>query len=108
MINRELLKSARMDAGLTQAEVANRTRKMFGVGSQQGYRKIESGEAKESKHLPYYCHVLGIKLSEAGVKTEGSYGDTDAEAEALFTAIESLSKEKQLELALAILNKFHA
>lgn len=104
MINRERLKAQRIKLGLTQGQVAELTQKQFNCGTQQGYRKIESGEAASSKYLPYYCKALGLALSEVDSAMSEALTSTKDKA---VEAIQSLPESDQVEIALNILKKAH-
>lgn len=108
MINNLILRSQRTKLGLTQEDVVRRVKERFGVGSQQGYAKIESGKAANSKYLAYYCDILGLNVRD--VDSEMSLRQTDdADREkAVFENVFGLSDKKQIELALKILEKYHA
>ena len=104
MINNKLLKSKRLEMKLSQVEVGQLTQKRFKCGSQQGYRKLEAGEAKSSKYLPYYCKVLELELSE--VDSAMSESITNDKEKAI-QALRSLSEADQVNIALEILKKVH-
>lgn len=63
MIKGHILKAARKELGYSQQRVAELTRERFGVGTQQGYRRLEA-EGSGSKYLSYYCSVLGLSVAD--------------------------------------------
>lgn len=104
MINTIKLKQRRKELGLSQAEVGELTKKKYGVGSQQGYRKLESGEAKNSRFLAYYCKTLQI---DPTLIDEHLRKNQDKSAEELFSIIKTLPTAQQIEIAQKILAKLH-
>jgi transcriptional regulator with XRE-family HTH domain len=63
MIKGHILKAARKAKGYSQQKVAELTRERFGVGTQQGYRRVEA-EGAGSKYLGYYCAVLDLSIAD--------------------------------------------
>lgn len=104
MINGQILKQARLSKGWTQAQVAEAVKERFGVGSQQGYRKLE-GEAKASKYLAYYCSVLGIAVSEV----DGAIsGDIDAAINEELAKLLKRPEHERIEIAQKLLASLSA
>lgn len=105
MINAERLKQRRTELGLSQIEVAEQTRARFGVGSQQGYRKLESGEAENSRYLVHYCKILQVDPATIDDELEKGLDLTAEEVDAL---IQRLPQKDQIELVQKMLSRFQS
>lgn len=99
MIKHELLRERRESLGLSQTDVVSRVSKITDGLSQPGYAKIEQGKVERSKYLPYICQALGLSLHEID--------DTiDEDFDALFSRLQSLPRDKQVEIIERLLAEF--
>lgn len=99
MIKGHLLKAARKELGYSQQKVAELTRERFGVGTQQGYRRLEA-EGSGSKYLAYYCSVLGLSVAEVD---DAMGGDIDAAIEIEMAKLMKLPEHEKLAIAQKLL-----
>lgn len=103
MINTQRLIERRKELGLNQEDVAERVKNKYGVGSQQGYWKLETGRVTSSKYLNYYCDVLDIDVSEIDISMKKNKDSLKSLMEKAISAIDTLPQEKQFEVAMRVL-----
>lgn len=99
MIKGHVLKAARKEKGYTQQKVAELTKQRFGVGTQQGYRRLEA-EGAQSKYLAYYCAVLGISVADVD---DAISDDIDAAINDEMAKLLKRPENERLEIAQKLL-----
>lgn len=99
MIKGHVLKAARKAKGYSQQKVAELTRERFGVGTQQGYRRLEA-EGSGSKYLGYYCAVLGLSIAEVD---DAMSGDLTTSIEVELNKLLKLPEPERIAIAQELL-----
>lgn len=99
MIKGHILKAARKELGYTQTQVAELSKQRFGVGTQQGYRRLEA-DGGNSKYLAYYCAVLGISVADVD---DAMTDDIDAAINDEMAKLLKRPENERLEIAQKLL-----
>lgn len=104
-VNPTRIYQARLDAGLTQADVAYRIRTHGHKANERSIRRWESGQhAPHANVVPALAEALGISIDRLYEQTES--GDGDEEDEAALRRLAHIAIDRdQPDMALALLER---